>query len=262
MKDLNRYIKESLLDDEDDLVDDQSLFAMEWLSQNVGLAFAKGPLPGVVDRYFENNHGYINMVKNKPIVTFWDVPPADIIKKINTDKNIVNIGYPIKSQKDIDMFTGVTNISDQKLLKDLTIPIIDTKYTFDYLEFTNISKIQNITIDCRNTLKKITIWFTGRNPIKSFDDLTQLSCINNKNTNQITINLDNVFAKKLEKEMEVVKSDAKEPSQYLNEKYGSALDKIHKNIGSDNIVITLGRKAGAPLVRYSNDKWYYYNYFN
>ena len=202
------------------------------------------------------------MVKYKPTVTFWDIPPANIIKKINTDKNIVNIGYSIKSQNDIDMFTGVTNISDQKLLKDLTIPIIDSKYTFDYLEFTNVSKIQNITIDCRNTLKKMTIWFTGRNPIKSFDDLTQISCINNKNTKQIAINLDNTFAKKLEKEMEVVQSDAKDPSQYLNEKYGSVLNKIHKNIGNDDIVITLGRKSSAPLVRYINDKWDYYNYFN
>ena len=59
MKDLNRYIKESLLDDEDDLVDDNTSIVMGWLAQNVGFGVIDPAREGLNNTCTFNNQGTI-----------------------------------------------------------------------------------------------------------------------------------------------------------------------------------------------------------
>ena len=244
MKDLNRYIKESLLDDEDDLVDDQSLFAMEWLSQNVAFGFSHDPIGDEANKYFENDHGVINMVDPWGLTfTFMSTPNTDFIKKINPDKNNINIDYPIKSQDDIDMFTGISYISNQKLLKNITIPITKiNKVTFD-----TISKINNIKIDCKNASSQLTIEFFGRCPIKKWEDLNELNLINNKSI-KTTIVLSGSFFTNLSRQLNNL-DPSENPSSYITKRFGNELTRICKKLNVEKI--WLGYGSGKPGIKYS-----------
>lgn len=257
MKDLNRYIKESLLDDEDDLVDDNASIVMGWLAQNVGFGFSHSPLKDRVKDYFENNDGRVDMTKNMGglIFTFINTPP-DFIKKINAENNYINIDYPIKSQNDIDVFTDITYISNQKLLKNMIIPLAKNRSRYNTLEFVNISKIQNITIDC-NGRSTIHVVFTGRCPIKSFNDLAEISCINNDKSFQSTFEMYGSFTQKIKEELELQNLDMNDKAinSYINEKYGDILNKIHEKSGCSSIV--LGKNVNAPSIDYNKGKWSY-----
>lgn len=261
MKDLNRYIKESLLDDEDDLVDDNTSIVMGWLAQNVGFGFSHSPIKDRVNEYFSNNDGHVDMNKKMYglIFTFINTPSTGFIKKINTENNHINIDYPIKSQTDIDVFTGITYISNQKLLKKLTIPLAKNRSQYNTLEFVNISKIQDIAIDCNGNSASIHVVFTGRCPIKSFDDLAEISCINIDKSFRSVFELCGSFAKKIKEELQNLDMNGKAIDSYINKKYGDILNKIHEKSGCNCIV--LGRNVNAPLIDYDKGKgkWSYNN---
>lgn len=244
MKNLNRYIKESLLDDEDVLVNDNTALAMNWIAKNVAFGFSHDPIGDKANNYFENDHGIINMVDSWGLTfTFMTTPNADFIKKINPGKNNINIDYPIKSQDDIDMFTGISQISNQKLLKNITIPITE----IDKVTFDTVSKINNIEIDCKNASSQLTIEFFGRCPIKKWEDLNELNLINNKSI-KTTIVLSGLFFTKLSKQLNNLDS-LEDPSTYINEYFGDELTKICKKLNITEI--WLGPKgSGKPVIKY------------
>lgn len=243
MKNLNRYIKESLLD-VDVLVNDNTGLAMNWMAKNVAFGFSHDPIGDKANNYFENDRGVINVVDPWGLTfTFLSAPPTDIIKKINPDENNINIDYPIKSQDDIDMFTGISYISNQKLLKNITIPITG----IDKVTFDTVSKINNIKIDCKNASSQLTIEFFGRCPIKKWEDLNELNLINNKSI-KTTIVLSGSFFTNLSRQLNNL-DPSENPSSYITKRFGDELTKICKKL---NVVkIWLGYGSGKSVINYS-----------
>lgn len=244
MKNLNRYIKESLLDDEDVLVNDNTALAMNWIAKNIAFGFSHDPVGDKANKYFENDRGVINMVDSWGLTfTFMSTPNIDFIKKINSKKNNINIDYPIKSQDDIDMFTSISYISNQKLLKNITIPVAG----IDRVTFDTVSKINNIEIDCKNASSQLTIEFFGRCPIKKWEDLNELNLINNKSI-KTTIVLSGSFFTNLSRKLNNL-DPSENPSTYVTKHFGTELIKICKKL---NIAkIWLGYGVGKSVINYS-----------
>lgn len=184
MKTLNQYIKESLLckviynesllDDEDDLINNsESILIKQWLLDEDNLIARTLNGDESLSKYFDK-HVLVNE-KNKtvyislPCLIFKQKLPRYIDKITTQILHAPQIYFPIESQQDIDKFACISRIEGQKELKNLVIP------SDVFMSLIDVKKFKNITFKSSKYTTSDTFHLGFANtPINKFEDLLDI----------------------------------------------------------------------------------------
>lgn len=253
MKTLNQYINESILDDEEDLVNSgPGEIIRNWLLSHIDLGMSNNYLDKNFDKIFKITGDVVEVISDFPYKMIFTEPLPeyihDFIIKDDARKPVICINFPIKSQKDIDKFPYIDEIWNQNELKNLIIKC-GIKHYVASCTFEDIKKIKNISLEPYNGDEcNMNIAFFTKTPIKKLDDLLEIKCpIKAKNGPvKSFISLFGAVVDKLKKECLEI------GSQKMEEKYQDILDKIYDNTGFIQISL-----LGSLFQRDKSGYWEY-----